>query len=211
MARDPEAPPARLYLITPPLDSAAPFDKALAAALAAGDVACVLARFATTDPGQRKAILRALTPLAQDHGAALLVEGDAQLAARAGADGAHVTGAAQSLGDAIESLKPERIVGVGGLQSRDECMSAGDLDVDYLMFGAPADPTPPADILERTRWWAEIFNVPCVAFARALDEVEGLADAGAEFIALEAAVWDDARGPAAAVAEASARSVGALA
>ena len=56
MARDPEAPPARLYLITPPLSAAAPFDTALAAALGAGDVACVLARFATNDPGQRKAI-----------------------------------------------------------------------------------------------------------------------------------------------------------
>lgn len=211
MARDPEAPPARLYLITPALERAEPFDKALAAALGAGDVACVLVRFATNDPGQRKAILRALTPLAQDHGAALLVDGDAQLAARAGADGAHVSGGARALDEAIESLKPERIVGAGGLASRDECMSAGELDVDYLMFGGPGDPAPPADILERTRWWAEIFNVPCVAFARTLEEVEPLADAGAEFIALEAAVWDHARGPAAAVAEAAARSVGAIA
>jgi len=118
MARDPEAPPARLYLITPPLGAAAPFDKALAAALAAGDVACVLTRFATNDPGQRKAILRALTPLAQDHGAALLVDGDAQLAARAGADGAHISGVGQALGEAVESLKPERIVGAGGLDKK---------------------------------------------------------------------------------------------
>ncbi|HMN73206.1 MAG TPA: thiamine phosphate synthase [Rhodoblastus sp.] len=211
MARDPEAPPARLYLITPPLEAASPFDRALAAALAAGDVACVLARFATTDPSQRKAILRTLTPLAQDHGAALLVDGDAQLAARAGADGAHVAGAGQALDEAIESLKPERIVGVGHLATRDECMEAGERDVDYLMFGGPADPATSDDILERTQWWAEIFNVPCVAFARSLDEVEALADAGAEFIALDAAVWDDARGPAAAVSEASARSVGAVA
>ena len=211
MARDPEAPPARLYLITPPLEAAQPFDKALAAALGAGDVACVLARFATSDPGQRKAILRALTPLAQDHGAALLVDGDAQLAARAGADGVHLTGAGEALDQAIESLKPERIVGVGRLDSRDECMSAGEQDIDYLMFGAPSDPTSPDAILERTRWWAEIFNVPCVAFARSLEEIEPLADAGAEFIALEAAVWDNPRGPAAAVSEATARSAGALA
>lgn len=210
MARDPEAPAARLYLITPKLEAAGPFDKALAAALAAGDVACVLARFATNDPGQRKAILRVLTPLAQDHGAALLVDGDTQLAARAGADGAHVSGLA-ALGDAVESLKPERIVGVCDLETRDECMSAGEQDVDYLMFGGPDDPATALDVLERTQWWAEIFNVPCVAFARSLDEAEGLADAGAEFIALESAVWNDSRGPAAAVAEAAARLAGALA
>ena len=88
---------------------------------------------------------------------------------------------------------------------------AGEQDIDYLMFGAPGDPTSPDAILERTRWWAEIFNVPCVAFARSLEEIEPLADAGAEFIALEAAVWDNPRGPAAAVSEATARSAGALA
>ena len=210
MARDPEAPPARLYLITPPLDAAAPFDKALASALGAGDVACVLVRFATNDPGQRKAILRALTPLAQDNGAALLVDSDAQLAARAGADGAHVAGAL-ALEEALESLKPERIVGVGGLATRDDCMSAGEQDIDYLMFGAPGDPATADEILERTRWWAEIFNVPCVAFAHELDDVAALADAGAEFIALESAVWTDKRGPVAAVAGAAAQCAGALA
>ncbi len=211
MARDPEAPPARLYLITPPLEAVAPFDKALAAALGAGDVACVLARFSTKDPSQRKTILRALTPLAQDNGAALLIAEDAQLAARAGADGAHVSGGVQALGEAIDSLKPERIVGVSGLGDRDECMTAGEQDVDYLMFGGPDDPATDLDILERTQWWAEIFNVPCVAFARTLEEIEPLADAGAEFIALESAVWDDPRGPAAAVSEAASRSAGAIA
>ncbi|MFV0279889.1 MAG: thiamine phosphate synthase [Rhodoblastus sp.] len=207
MARDSEAPPARLYLITPLLENATPFDKVLAAALGAGDVACVLARFATRDAGQRKAILCALTPLAQDHGAALLVDGDAQLAARAGADGVHVTSGGETLDEATGSLKPERIVGVGGLATRDECMDAGESDIDYLMFGAPDDDATTADILERTQWWAEIFNVPCVAFARSLGEVAALARAGAEFIALEAAVWDDPRGPAAAVAEVAAHLV----
>ena len=130
---------------------------------------------------------------------------------RAGADGVHISGAGRALDDAIESLKPERIVGVGDLATRDDCMNAGEQDVDYLMFGGPDDPATQHDILERTRWWAEIFNVPCVAFARTLEEIEPLADAGAEFIALEAAAWDDKRGPAAAVAEAAARSVGAMA
>ncbi len=211
MARDPEAPPARLYLITPPLAAAQPFDAALKAALGAGDVACVLVRFATPDPGARKTIVRALTPFVQDFGAALLLAADPQLAARAGADGAHVTGVGETLDQAIESLKPDRIVGVGGLDSRDACMAAGELDVDYLMFGGLDDSMSPAAVLERTQWWAEIFNVPCVAFAQSLTEVDALSNAGAEFIALDAAVWDDARGPAAAVAEAGARCAGALA
>ena len=211
MARDPEAPPARLYLITPALDAAAPFDAALKAALAAGDVACVQLRFGTRDPGLRKTITRELAALVQKADAALLVEGDAQLAARAGADGVHVDGPGDDLDEALESLKPDGIVGVGRLETRDDCMTAGESDVDYLMFGAPGEAFDAQAILERTQWWAEIFNVPCVAYAATIAEVGALADAGAEFVALEAAVWDDSRGPAAAVAEAAALCAGAIA
>jgi len=211
MARDPEAPPARLYLVTPLLGAAEPFDAALKAALGAGDVACVLVRFAASDPGRRKAIVRALATIVQSADAALIVDGDAQLAARAGADGVHVEGLGEAFGDALESCKPDRIVGVGGLATRDDCMSAGEDDVDYLMFGAPDDSASPAEILERTRWWAEIFNVPCVAYAATLGEVADLSAAGAEFVALEKAVWDDPRGPAAAVSEAASICGGALA
>ena len=90
-------------------------------------------------------------------------------------------------------------------------MAAGESDVDYLMFGGPDDDEPAEAILERTQWWAEIFNVPCVAFARSLDDVDALAQTGAEFVALESAIWDDPRGPAAAVADAAKRMAGALA
>ncbi len=62
----------------------------------------------------------------------------------------------------------------------------------------------PGAVADTAAWWAEIFNVPCVAFAATLDDVEGLALTGAEFVALGAAVWRDPRGPAAAVAEAQA-------
>jgi thiamine-phosphate pyrophosphorylase len=203
--------PPRLYLVTPRLSAAAPFDAALKAALGAAEIACVLVRFATDDPGQRKGIAKALAPIVQGAGAALLVDGDAQLAARAGADGAHVPGAGQALHEAIESLKPDRIVGVGGLETRDECMSAGESDVDYLMFGGPDDDEPAESILDRAQWWAEIFNVPCVAFARSLDEVDALAPTGVEFVALEAAIWDDPRGPSAAVVDVSKRLAGAFA
>jgi thiamine-phosphate pyrophosphorylase len=211
MAHDPEIPPPRLYLVTPPLAAAAPFDAALNAALGAGDVACVLVRFATEDPGRRKQIVRDLASIVQAGDAALLVDGDTQLAARAGADGAHVAGHGEALEQALDSLKPDRIVGAGALETRDDCMEAGERDVDYLMFGGPGDPLDPQDVLERAQWWAEIFNVPCVAFAHSLDEVDALAAAHVEFVALEKAVWDDPRGPAAAVADAQKRCVGALA
>ena len=200
MARDPDIPPPRLYLITPPLAAAEPFLDALRAALAAGDVACVLARLATPDPGEKKKIARALGAATAQTDAALLIDGDPQLAARAGADGAHLDATdTEALDAAIAALKPDRIVGAGQLPTRDACMAAGERDVDYLMFGGPDDPSTAHDVRERAEWWAGIFNVPCVAYAHTLEDVEALARVGVEFVALERAVWADPRGPAAAV------------
>ncbi|MGO8739126.1 thiamine phosphate synthase [Rhodoblastus sp.] len=195
----------RLYLITPRVAEAEALASSLKAALGAGDVACVLLRFATPDEGARKKIVKALAPVVQAAGAALLAPDDALLAARAGADGVHVEGLGENFAAALESLKPERIVGVGALADRDEAMRAGESDVDYLMFGA-LDPggDSAAAILERASWWADLFNVPCVAVAHRPEEVEALARSGAEFVALGPDFFADPRGIASAVAEAQA-------
>ncbi len=195
----------RLYLITPPVADAQAFAPALEAALGAGDVACVLLRFTPPDENARKKICRALAPLVQDRDAALLLVDDAQLAVRAGADGVHATQPGEKLEAALESLKPDRIVGIGGLIDKDQAMSAGEQDIDYVMFGDLDPGGEDADtVLERASWWAEIFNVPCIGVAHALDQVEALAKSGAEFVALGPKIFDDPRGPAAAVAEAQA-------
>ena len=44
-------------------------------------------------------------------------------------------GAGEALSSALESLKPERIVGSGCTRSRDEAMQAGEAGADYVMFG----------------------------------------------------------------------------
>ncbi len=195
-------PRTRLFLVTPPLG--APSDiPHLDSALRAGDVACLLLRLRAMGERSATDLVKAIAPLVQDAGIALLVE-DARMATRAGADGVHIDGAGQELADALQSLKPERIVGAGGFASRDDAMRAGETGVDYLMFGDPDGDVDPADTLERVAWWAEIFNVPCVGHARALDHVAALAKAGADFVALGEAVWGDPRGAAAAVAEAQA-------
>ena len=202
----------RLYLITPPVARAADFAAVLEAALDAGDVACVLLRLAARDEGEAKKIIRTLNDIARPRGAALLVEADAGahspgVATRANADGVHFSrGLSPELGNTLKSLQPERIVGIGGLKTKDDAMTAGEAGVDYLMFGEPAADGYTPDIartLERAAWWAEIFNVPCVAFAARLPDVAALSGAGVDFVALGDAVWSDPRGPAAAVAEAN--------
>ena len=87
---------------------------------------------------------------------------------------------------AIESLKPARIAGCGGLRTRHDAMVAAERGADYVMFGEPADDRRLAfdAIIERIGWWAEVFQIPCVGFAASLDEVEPLAAAGADFVAI---------------------------
>ena len=201
----------RLYLLTPPLAEARAFAPDLEAAMDAGDVACVLVSFAAPDEGNAKKALQILAPIIQDRDAALIIEGDSRLAARSGSDGVHVRASGEALGpalaEAISSCRPDRIVGAGGLRSRDDAMEAGEQDADYVMFGEPTRDgwSPPAEqVLERAGGWTEIFNVPCVAYAATLADVAALAKIGVDFIALRDAVWNDPRGPAAAVRDAQA-------
>ena len=82
----------RLYLIAPPLSGAdvTAFAAKLAATLAAGDVASLLVRLAPGSEGDAKRIVAPLIEIAAARDVALLIENDARLAARLGADGVHV-------------------------------------------------------------------------------------------------------------------------
>lgn len=197
-----QAPAARLYLVTPALTNVAAARDLLGPALAAADIAAVLMRLPAADERTLINRVREIAPLVQERGAALLLDGRADLVARAGADGAHLTGTA-ALQEAVGALKPDRIAGAGGLESRHDAMVAAEAGADYVMFGEPdaAGKRPSfAAIRERVEWWAEVFQIPCVAYAASLDEVRDLA--AAEFVALGPAILSDPRGPAAAVAEA---------
>lgn len=178
-------PQPRLYLITPPIADAAAFAPTLKAALAAGDVAAVLLRLADGDDRTQINRVKALAPAAQAAGAALLLEGHAGLVARSGADGAHV--AAGEVADALEALKPDWVVGAGEMSSRHDAMTAAEAGCDYVMFGEPdaRGHRPPFDtVLERVSWWAEVFEIPGVAYAASVEEIAPLIQAGADFIAV---------------------------
>lgn len=191
---------ARLYLATPPLAEARDFLPQLTSALSAGEVASLLIRLAGDDPRKNEEIVRALAPVAQNKGVAVLVENSATVALRAQADGAHIFGAGEELVEAAKKLSPKYIVGAGDLPTRDDAMRAGEIGVDYVLF----ESDDPDALIERVGWWAELFNIPCVARAKTLAEIAPLAKAGADFVMLDDAVWSDPRGPAAAVADARA-------
>lgn len=197
----------RLYLITPRVENPATFAPMLAAALEAAGVAAALLRLADADEATLVERVRALAPIVQDRGVALVLDGRAAIVARSGADGAHLDGI-ETFGAAIGGLKPDRIAGAGGLETRHDAMHAAERGADYVLFGDPAagGRRPAlAAIVERVAWWAELFEIPCAGWAASLDEVDALVAAGADFIAIGDFVWADPGGPAAAVAAAAAR------
>jgi thiamine-phosphate pyrophosphorylase len=200
----PSRPAPRLYLATPAVDDPSPLVATLPGLLAAADVAAVLLRMKPADPRGKLTRIKALAPAVQQSGAALLIDGDVELVARAGADGAHLTGI-EALQEALPTLKPDRIAGVGGLITRHDSMTAGEAGADYVLFGEPdrRGNRPSADaIAERLQWWAELFEPPCIGYAASFPEARQFAAAGADFVLVDELIWADARGPAAALLEA---------
>jgi thiamine-phosphate pyrophosphorylase len=148
--------------------------------------------------------VKTLAPVIQNAGAALLLDGHVELVARGGADGAHLNGLA-ALEDALPSLKPDRIAGVGGLATRHDSMAAGERGADYVLFGEPDanGQRPSADaIAERLQWWDELFEPPCVGFAVSCEEAAEFASSGADFVLVGDFVWADPRGAKAALTDA---------
>lgn len=201
-----ERPAPRLYLVTPEVEDAAAFARTLTDALGAADIAAVLLRLKKADERTQINRIKTLASVAQPAGVALVLDGMPELAARGGADGAHLNGF-ESFTAAVGSLKPERIAGCGGLDSRDDAMTAAEEGADYVLFGEPdgnGERPSLESILERIEWWAELFQVPCVAFAASADEVGPLAAAGADFVAVHY-VWDDPRGVKPALLDAASK------
>jgi thiamine-phosphate pyrophosphorylase len=200
-------PASRLYLMTPAIGAAGGLNDMLGAALHAADIAAVLLRLDAADERTLINRVKALAPLVQASGAALVLDGHPDLVARADADGVHLTGLG-SFAAAVDSLKPARIAGCGGLTTRHDAMVVAEAGADYVLFGEPdaRGHRPSFDaILERVTWWAEVFEIPCVGFAGSADEIEPLAAAGANFVAVGEWIFFDARGPAAVVADAARR------
>src|SRR4030081_3400975 len=200
----PPRPVPRLYLATPVVDDPSPLMASVPGLLAGANVAAVLVRLKPTDQRTMSSRVKALAPAIQDRGAALLLDGHVELVARAGADGAHLTGI-EAMEEALPSLKPDRIAGVGGLTTRHDSMAAGEAGADYVLFGEPdaSGQRPSVEaIAERLQWWAELFEPPCVGFAASREEIGEFAAAGADFVLVGDFIWADPRGAAAALLDA---------
>ena len=195
----------RLYLITPPKLEPRAFADDLKRALGGGDVASLQLRLKDVSDDDIRRAIEILMPIAQKADVAFILNDRPDLAAEMRCDGVHVGQDDASYAEARAAMGKNAIVGVTCHNSRHLAMEAAEAGADYVAFGAffptqTKEPKTKADI-ELIEWWAEMMVVPCVAIGGiTVENAPVLVEAGADFLAVSAGVWNFPQGPAAAVA-----------
>lgn len=200
----------RLYLISPPrIDDPTRFAAQLAEALSGGDVACVQLRLKSPEgvaasDEEILAAAAAISPVLRAAGVHFLINDRPDLAQRAGADGVHIGQNDAAYADARRLLGPDATIGVTCHNSIDLAIAAGEAGADYVAFGAffptRTKAAPARAEISLIENWAMATTVPCVAIGGIDAENCGpIVAAGADFIAVSAAVFEAQEGPAAAV------------
>ena len=185
---------AKLYLISP-RDVGGSFPDRLRAALEPGLTAAFQLRVKQIDEHELERLAEPLQRICADALVAFIVNDSMKLAKRLGADGVHL---GQSDGDIREAralLGPSAQIGKTCHDSRHLAMEAGEAGADYVAFGAfyptttkPSHYRPDPSILT---WWSTLFEIPCVAIGGiSPDNARPLVEAGADFVAVCQAVWD---------------------
>ncbi|MGI9484181.1 MAG: thiamine phosphate synthase [Hyphomicrobiales bacterium] len=171
---------SRLYLVTPEQIGEDQLKSVFSAIVAAGDIAAVLVRASTHE--EKTARAKLLAPLAHDHDIAILIDEERSCVEISGADGVHVMGTGNEFTKARELVGSDMIVGVSAGSSKHAAMEAADAGADYVAF----------DDASYAKWWAPLFEVPCVALGGADEEMaRELALAGVEFICPDETMWQE--------------------
>lgn len=194
----------RLYLITPPAFDPSPFAEELTSALAVGDVACLQLRLKDVEDDAIREAVAILMPVARSAGTAFIINDRPDLVAELRADGVHIGQDDMPYAQARALVGRDAIVGVTCHASRHLAIEAADAGADYVAFGAffptrTKESTAHATV-DLIAWWSELMTVPSVAIGGiTVENAKPLVEAGADFLAVCAGVWDHPDGPAAAV------------
>ncbi|HEU4549907.1 MAG TPA: thiamine phosphate synthase [Rhizomicrobium sp.] len=194
----------RLYLVSPPRLSPTNFAGVLKDALKGGDVASFQLRLKDVSDDEIRRATDTLRPIVQANATAFILNDRPDLARDLGCDGVHIGQDDTPYAEARRIMGEDAIVGVTCHDSRHLAMEAAEAGADYVAFGAffpsrTKEPKTGADI-EIIRWWSELMVVPCVAIGGiTVENAPALVEAGADFLAVSAGVWEHRDGPAAAV------------
>lgn len=189
------APSCQLYLISP-LEVGGDFPARLERAMdAAPVVAAFQFRVKGVDQHEAARLAQPLLEICRAKDVAFIVNDSISLAKRLGADGVHLGQQDGTVAEARQALGRDAQVGVTCHASRHLAMEAGEAGADYVAFGAffpsqtkASEHRPEPELLD---WWQSLFEIPCVAIGGITPENCGtLVEAGADFLAVSAAVWN---------------------
>ncbi|WP_120498732.1 thiamine phosphate synthase [Kiloniella sp. EL199] len=182
-------------------------------ALDRGRVSCVLLSGSASNPKTLKKTVEALQSVTQERDIAFLIEDDYENAKTLGCDGVHLNDAGRYK-EAREYLGTDYIVGVDCGISRHDAILVGEAGADYVAFNnrRPLPEIEDPDVrefeeggpkgLELLTWWQTMMTPPCVSMDDIpIEAVKSHADAGADFIAVQTAIWNHRDNPATAITE----------
>ena len=137
------------------------------AAAIRGGAALIQYRDKLSSPEQRQQQAAALVPLCHDHGIALIINDDIELAATVGADGVHLGKADSTLRSARKRLGAKAIIGVSCYNEFERAVAAASEGADYVAFGrffpSQSKPDPVAADPELLRQAGQRLSMPVVA------------------------------------------------
>ena len=177
--------------------------EAVKSALTGGDVASViLYPGGMTETGFSE-YCEETVPLIQAEDAAALIVDDTRVVGRSGADGIMLEKQRNELEDMIARFSPHNIVGCGGFKDRHGALEVGEHNPHFVFFGKTGGdirPEPHRKNLALADWWSDLVEIPCVVMGgNRLESVVECSATGADFVALEAAIFESQDGPAHAV------------
>ena len=201
--------PCQIYLLTPPvIKDMNAFCAALKSALAGGHVSVLQIRLKDLDDSALIQAANAIYPICNAAGVSVIMNDRPDIAAKIGAEGAHIGQDDMDYFSSRDVLGGDAILGVTCHNSKELAFQAASSGADYVAFGAFFEtstklPKSRAE-LEILSWWQEAVEIPSVAIGGiTTDNAAQVIEAGADFIAVCAGVWDYKDGPEAALKQLS--------
>ena len=193
-----------LYLITPPIIELSEFKEQLVQALTPGLVEVVQLRLKGVDDQHVIDVGKTLRPICHHFDTTFIVNDRPDLAIKIGADGVHLGEEDSNVKNARTILGSSAIIGVSCYNSKHKAMLASEEGANYVAFGAVYHTKTKIpkyrariDIIED---WSYISNVACVAIGGiTANNCSNIVNAGADYIAVISAIWNDKEGPMKAV------------
>jgi thiamine-phosphate pyrophosphorylase len=196
----------QLYLISPEQIDLESFKPKLEEALSGGHVSVFQLRLKNIFDDEIIKAAETLIPFCHNYGVQFILNDNAKLAAKVGADGVHVGEEKDGIYEDARKIMGNKVVGVSCYGSIDRAIDFAEKGADYVAFGAFYPTTtkipkarPEPEILD---WWIRNASIPCVAIGGITPEnCAPLVNAGADFIAVVSNVWSNPKGVKKAVEE----------